>query len=263
MLDTSVMRVAFVTSSLLLRLAGASAPRSTLTRIASVTRSLLLALLALCVLSTPGTAKVILKEPPLNGFVVARLKYGGGGDWYGNKTSLRNLHRALRSRTSVKVAAEEERTVAIVDEDFFNYPFLWMSGHGNVRFTKREAERLRKHLTGGGFLFADDDYGMDKSFREQLKLVFPDKELVELPFDHELYHCFYDFANGPPKIHEHDGFPPKGYGIVHEGRVVVFYTHEADIGDGLEDPEIHGDPPEKREEALKLAVNVVLYSLTH
>jgi len=213
--------------------------------------------------SKASLARTVIKKPVYDGFVIARVKYGGGGDWYGNKTSLRNLLRALKERTNVKVASEEEVTVSIMDEEFFNYPFLWISGHGNVRFTKKEAERLRKHLMTGGFLFADDDYGMDKSFREQMKLVFPDKELVELPLSSEIYHCFYDFPNGPPKIHEHDALPPQGNAIVHEGRVVVFYTHEADIGDGLEDPDIHGDPPEKREEAMKMAVNVVVYSLTH
>jgi hypothetical protein len=220
-------------------------------------------LATLLFLYAPSGARPVTERPPLDGFVIARLKYNGGGDWYGNKTSLQNLLRALRERTSVKVASDKEETVEIMDNEFFNFPFLWMSGHGNVRFTGREAERLREHLTTGGFLFADDDYGMDKSFREQMKQVFPDKQLVELPFSHPIYHSFYELPNGPPKIHEHDGLPPRGYAIVYEGRVVVFYTHEADIGDGLEDPEIHGDPPAKREEAMKMAINVVLYSLTH
>ncbi|MCX5801385.1 MAG: DUF4159 domain-containing protein [Candidatus Eisenbacteria bacterium] len=219
-------------------------------------------IVSLLVTSKASQARTVIKRPVYDGFIIARVKYGGGGDWYGNKTSLRNLLRALKERTSVKVASDDEATTGIMDEDFFNYPFLWISGHGNVRFTKKEVERLRKHLTTGGFLFADDDYGMDKSFREQMKLVFPDKELVELPFSHQIYHCFYDLRNGLPKIHEHDGLPPQGDAIVHDGRVVVFYTHEADIGDGLEDPEVHNDPPEKREEALKMAINVVVYSLT-
>ena len=217
---------------------------------------------SLLLTSTASLARTVIKKPIYDGFIIARVKYGGGGDWYGNKTSLKNLLRGLKERTNVKVAAEDEATVSIMDEDFFNYPFLWISGHGNVRFTKKEVERLRKHLTTGGFLFADDDYGMDKSFREQMKSVFPDKELVELPFSHQIYHCFYDFSSGPPKIHEHDGLPPQGNAIVHDGRVVVFYTHEADIGDGLEDPEVHGDLPEKREGAMKMAINVVIYSLT-
>lgn len=208
-------------------------------------------------------ARPIPKLPPVDGFSIGRLKYGGGGDWYGDKTSLRNLLAALKNRTSVKVASEEETAVDIGSENFFNFPFLWLSGHGPMRFTSKEAERLRQHLTNGGFLFADDDYGLDKTFREEMKKVFPDKELVELPFTHEIYHCFYDVPLGPPKIHEHDGLPPQGYAIVHDGRVVVFYTHEADIGDGLEDADIHGDPPEKREQAMKLAINVAIYALTH
>lgn len=213
--------------------------------------------------STSSFGRVVTRDELHDGFIIARVKYGGGGDWYGNKTSLKNLLGSLKERTAVKVASEEEATVEIMAEDFFNYPFLWISGHGNVRFTKKEAERLKKHLTTGGFLFADDDYGMDRSFREQMKQVFPDKQLVELPFTHQIYHCLYDLRHGPPKVHEHDGLPPRGYAIVHDGRIVVFYTHEADIGDGLEDPEIHGDPPDKREEAMKMALNVVVYSLTH
>ncbi len=208
-------------------------------------------------------SKTVPKFPPRNGFSIGRVKYGGGGDWYGNRTSLRNLLRALKERTAVQVASDEEVAVEIMDQNFFNFPFLWLSGHGDVRLTKREVERLREHLTAGGFLFADDDYGLDASFREEMKKVFPNKQFVELPFTHEIYHCFYDLPAGPPKIHEHDKLPPQGYAIVHEGRVVVFYTHEADIGDGLEDAEIHGDPPEKREQAMKMAVNVVIYALTH
>ncbi|UCF78585.1 MAG: DUF4159 domain-containing protein [Candidatus Eiseniibacteriota bacterium] len=225
---------------------------------------ILLAVSFLVLLSSSSSpARPVIERPVRDGFVVARLKYGGGGDWYGNKTSLRNLLRALSERTTVKVASDREEAVEIMEKEFFNFPFLWLSGHGNVRFTRKEAERLREHLTSGGFLFADDDYGMDKSFRQQMKQVFPDKELVELPFTHPIYHSFYELPDGPPKVHEHDGLPPRGYAIVHEGRVVVFYTHEADVGDGLEDPEIHGDPPEKREEAMKMAINVVLYSLTN
>jgi hypothetical protein len=233
-----------------------------------VSQSVIIASFAVLLLScllfqSPGLARPVPKLPPVDGFAVARVKYGGGGDWYGNKTSLRNLLRALRERTSVRLASEEEVAVDIGSENFFNFPFLWLSGHGPVRFSSKEAERLREHLKSGGFLFADDDYGLDKTFREEMKKVFPDKELVELPFTHEIYHCFYDLSLGPPKIHEHDGLPPRGYAIVHDGRVVVFYTHEADIGDGLEDAEIHGDPPEKREQAMKMAINVAIYALTH
>ncbi len=138
-----------------------------------------------------------------------------------------------------------------------------MTGHGNVRFTEKERERLRTYLTGGGFLHADDNYGMDASFRREIEKIFPDKELVELPFDHEIFHCFYDFPHGLPKIHEHDGKPAQGFGIFHEGRLIIFYTYECDLGDGWEDPDVHKDPPEKREAALKMGTNIIIYAMTH
>ncbi|MBM3288453.1 MAG: DUF4159 domain-containing protein [Candidatus Eisenbacteria bacterium] len=197
------------------------------------------------------------------GFVLARLKYDGGGDWYGNPSSLPNLARALRERTPIPVERIDEARVAIMDEDLFNHPFLYMNGHGNVRFSDGEVDRLRRYLTSGGFLFADDNYGMDESFRREIGRVFPDRPLVRIPFDHPIYHSFYSFPSGPPKIHEHDGKPSEGLGIVDGDRLVVFYTYEADIGDGIEDPEVHNDPPEKREAAMKLAVNVVVYAMTH
>jgi hypothetical protein len=213
-----------------------------------------------------GLAAGILALPaggqPVPGFVVARLKYDGGGDWYGNPSSLPNLARALRDRTPVPVDRIDEARVGIMDEDFFNYPFLYMNGHGNVHFSDAEVERLRRYLTSGGFLFADDNYGMDASFRRELARVFPDRKLVDVPFDHPIYHSFYDFPHGPPKIHEHDGKPAEGLGIFDGDRLVLFYTYESDIGDGLEDPEVHNDPPEKREAAMKMAINVVLYVLS-
>ncbi len=193
---------------------------------------------------------------------LGRLHYGGGGDWYANPTSLPNLARALRDRLGMKVDLEEER-VEPMDDDLFNVPFLHMTGHGNVRFTSEEAERLRWYLMHGGFLFADDNYGMDESLRRELRRVFPEAELVELPFDHGIYHSVYSLPRGLPKIHEHHGGPPHGYGIYHEGRLVVFYSYNTDIGDGLEDPEVHGDPPDVREQALRMAMNVVVYALTH
>lgn len=196
------------------------------------------------------------------GLVLARLKYGGGGDWYSNPTSLPNLARAIEERTSIPVARCEEARVAPLDEDLFDYPLIYMNGHGRIRLTSAEAAGLRKYLLQGGFLFADDNYGMDPSFREMIRQLFPDRELVELPFDHPIYHAFYDFDNGPPKVHEHDRKSSQGFGLFDRERLIVFYTYESDIGDGLEDPEVHGDPPEKREEALRMAINVVLYALT-
>ncbi len=201
------------------------------------------------------------KDVPV-GFVLARLKYSGGGDWYSNPSSLPNLLRALGERTTVPVASTEERRVAITDEELFTYPFLYMNGHGTVRFSEDEAERLRRYLTSGGFLFADDNYGMDQSFRQALRRVFPDQSLVEVPLDHPIYRAFYDLSNGLPKVHEHDGQEPVGLGIFHEGRLVLFYSYEADIGDGLEDAGVHRDPPNVREAALQMAINIVVYALT-
>ena len=197
------------------------------------------------------------------GFVVARLKYDGGGDWYGNPSSLPNLARALRERTPIPIDRIDEARVSPKDDDLFNYPFLYMNGHGNVHLGDAEVDRLRHYLSSGGFLFADDNYGMDASFRREIAKVFPDRPLVEVPFDHPVYHCFYELPNGPPKIHEHDGLPPKGYGIFDGDRLVVYYTYQSDIGDGIEDPDVHRDPPEKREAAMRMAINVVVYALTH
>jgi len=203
-----------------------------------------------------------VRAEPVPGFVVARLKYDGGGDWYSNPSSLPNLAQALRERVPIPVDRTDEVRVSLMDEELFNYPFLYMNGHGNVRFSEAEVERLRRYLTSGGFLFADDNYGMDASFRREIERVFPDRKLVDVPFEHPIYHCFYEFPHGPPKIHEHDGKPPEGLGIFDGNRLVVFYTYEADIGDGIEDAGVHNDPAEKREAAMKMAVNVVMYALT-
>ena len=196
------------------------------------------------------------------GFTIARLHYGGGGDWYSNPSSLPNLLGYLGRTTNVAVNRVPV-TVKATDDRLFQYPYLYMNGHGNVRFTPREVERLRVYLTSGGFLHADDNYGMDRSFRREMRRVFPEKELLELPFEHPIYNVVFDFPNGPPKVHEHDGKPPQGLGIVHEGRVVVYYTYESDLGDGWEDPTVHNDPPEVREASLKMGVNIIVYSLTY
>jgi hypothetical protein len=196
------------------------------------------------------------------GFQVARVKYRGGGDWYSNPTSLPNLLGYVRDALGIETPKEEAR-VAIMDEALFSYPFLYMNGHGRVTFSDEEAARLRRYLLSGGFLWADDNYGMDEYFRQEMRKVFPERELVEIPFSHEIYHIIYDFPAGLPKIHEHHGGPPHGYGIVNDGRLVVFYSYNTDIGDGLEDPEVHRDPPEKRDAARRMAVNIVAYALTH
>jgi hypothetical protein len=195
-------------------------------------------------------------------FVIARLKYRGGGDWYSNPSSLPNLLKAMRERIGIPTAARDV-TVEIMDEDLFRYPFLYMTGHGRVRLSSSEVARLRHYLEAGGFLWADDNYGMDEHFRKEIRRVFPELELVELPFSHEIYSSAYAMRSGLPKIHEHHGGPPHGYGIYHEGRLVVFYSFNTDIGDGLEDPDVHRDPPEKREQALRMGINVVTYALTH
>ncbi len=201
-------------------------------------------------------------DSPAGAVQLARLHYGGGGDWYANPTSLPNLARAMHDRLGVDVAIDEAR-VAPLDDELFDFPIVHMTGHGTVRFSSEEAERLRWWLSHGGFLFADDNYGMDESFRREIRKVFPEAELVELPFDHAIYHSVYDFPKGLPKIHEHHGGAPRGYAIFHEGRMVVFYSYNTDIGDGLEDEEVHGDPAEVREEALKMGLNVVAYAMTH
>ncbi|MHB2149671.1 DUF4159 domain-containing protein [Calditrichota bacterium LG25] len=189
-----------------------------------------------------------------------RIHYGGGGDWYGNKTTWRNILNRVKQEFNIDVATREV-AYRITDAEFFQYPFAYMAGHGNIRFSDEEARLLRKYLTSGGFLFADDDYGMDASFRREMKKVFPELNFVELPFSHPIYHIYYQFNNGLPKVHEHSGGAPKGFGLIYEGRLVCFYSWNTDISDGCEDPEIHGDPAEIREQALKMAVNIFIYGL--
>jgi len=196
-------------------------------------------------------------------FSVGRLKYGGGGDWYGDQTSLKNLLAGARDRLGLAVTGDEEEVVAPLEESLFRHPFVFMCGHGNVKFTPAEVERMRAYLSNGGFLWCDDDYGIDASFRRELKRIFPGGNLVELPFGHPIFHQKYDFPSGLPKIHEHDGGPPRAFGLYHEGRLVVLYTFDTDLGDGLEDEGVHPDPPEKREQALRMALNIVTYVLAN
>ena len=193
-------------------------------------------------------------------FTIARLKYDGGGDWYSDPSSLPNLLKFIKENAPIDAYPEEIR-VSIMDNDFFSCPYLYMTGHGNIKFSDEEVLRLRRYLQSGGFLHADDNYGMDKSFRREIKRVFPNNELIELPFNHPIFHIFYDFPEGLPKIHEHDGKPARGFGIFYKGRLIVFYTYECDLGDGWEDPEVHGDPEEKRQAALKMGTNIILFSL--
>ena len=195
-------------------------------------------------------------------FKIARLKYNGGGDWYNDPQGEVNLLRFVREQTLVDVDPVYE-FVDILSDKFFTYPFLFLTGHGNMTLTEPEVQRLRAYLENGGFLYADDDYGMDKSFRREMQKIFPGEELRELPFSHGLYHCQFDFPNGPPKSHEHDGKAPQGFGLFHRGRLVVYYTFESNPSDAWNDREVHGDSPEKREEALRFGTNVVVWALTH
>jgi hypothetical protein len=204
------------------------------------------------------------EEPPPGQLVIAKLKYGGGGDWYVNPTSLPNLHRALRERAGLPAARINDDVVADVAADvIFDYPILFMTGHGNVHFADAEVARLRRYLERGGFLHVDDNYGLDESWRRECARLFPESPLLELPADHEIYHIYYDFPTGLPKIHEHHGGPARGYAVFHQGRMVIFYSYNTDLGDGWEDADVHDDPPDKREAALKMGVNIVVYALTH
>jgi len=192
---------------------------------------------------------------------IARLQYDGGGDWYANASSLPNLLSAIRARTTLPVAPEEAR-IRLTDDRLWEHPFLHMTGHGNVTFTDAEARRLREYLERGGFLHADDNYGLDPSFRREIAKVFPDRPLVDVPLSHPIYHVVYDFPKGIPKIHEHDAKPPRGFGIFLGDRLVVFYSHESDLGNGWEDPAVHDDPPALHEAALRMGVNLFVYAVT-
>jgi len=194
-------------------------------------------------------------------FQIAKLKYNGGGDWYANKTSLPNLIRFCNQQLHMNINPEEG-VVEAGSSEIFSYPFVHMTGHGNVVFSEAEAENLRKYLIGGGFLHIDDNYGLDKFIRVEMKKVFPELEFVELPFTHPVYHQKYQFPRGLPKVHEHDNKPPQGFGLIYKGRLVAFYTYECDLGNGWEDQEIYNDPEEKRQAALRMGANILTYALS-
>ncbi len=194
-------------------------------------------------------------------FVPVRIKYMGGGDWYNDPEILPNLMKELKIRVKSIDVSEEQVVLSLDDDRIFNYPFLFITGHGNIRLSQKEIENLRKYLYGGGFLYIDDDYGLDKFIRRELKRVFPDKKLEKVPFSHPIYHMFYDFPTGLPKIHEHYKGPPEGYGIFIDGRLAVFYTYNTNISDGWTDR--HNDPPEKMEQAFRMGVNIILYALMY
>jgi hypothetical protein len=190
---------------------------------------------------------------------IARLKYNGGGDWYANKTSLPNLIEFCNKNLGMQLHPDEE-VVEPGSADIFNYPFVHLTGHGNIIFSDQEAKNLRNYLLAGGFLHADDNYGMDKFFRREMKKVFPELDFVELPYSHPIYHQKYNFANGLPKVHEHDNKPPQGFGLIFEGRLVCFYTFECDLGNGWEDQEIYNDPESTRQKALQCGANMLQYA---
>jgi hypothetical protein len=192
---------------------------------------------------------------------IAQVQYDGGGDWYANPSGLPNLLSFISERTGLAVSTRPAR-VRLTDPGLRSYPFLYLTGHGNIRLTESEVAGLRRYLDEGGFLHADDNYGLDESFRREIGRVYPDADLVAVPHDHPVYHVVYSFPRGLPKIHEHDGKPAEGLGIFRGGRLVVFYSYESDLGNGWEDPETHDTPPELREQALRMGVNLYVYALS-
>jgi hypothetical protein len=209
--------------------------------------------------AAPSMPRANLPDAPR--LTIARLQYDGGGDWYANPSSLPNLLSAIAERTSLDVDRTEAR-VRLTDEQLWDYPFLHVTGHGRIALSQREVERLRDYLERGGFLHVDDNYGLDEHFRREIVKVFPDRPLVDVPLTHPIYDLVYRFPEGLPKIHEHDAKPARGYGIFLGDRLAVFYSHESDLGNGWEDPEVHNDPPHLHEAALRMGVNLFVYAIT-
>lgn len=191
---------------------------------------------------------------------IGRLHYDGGGDWYANPSSLPNLLKAIAQRTPLRVA-ERERVVRLSDDELWQVPYLHMTGHGNVKWSDADLATLRRYLEQGGFLHIDDNYGMDESIRRELVRLYPDRPMVEVPWDHPVYRVVYPFPKGLPKIHEHDGKPAQGFGIFLDGRLVIYYSYESDLGDGWEDIEVHNNTPELHEQALRMGVNLFVYAV--
>lgn len=189
---------------------------------------------------------------------IAKLKYDGGGDWYANKTALPNLIEFCNEQINTNLAISED-IVEVGSPDLFLYPYVYMTGHGNVVFNHTQVENLRSYLTSGGFLHIDDNYGLDQFIRVEMKKVFPELDFVELPFDHPVYHQKFDFDHGLPKVHQHDGQASKGYGLIYEGELVCFYSYESDLGNGWEDQSVYNDPQEIRIEALQMGANLISY----
>jgi hypothetical protein len=221
-------------------------------------------LLALaCLVLLGGSLLVPTSYAQDDSLPIARVKYQGGGDWYSDEQSLVELFQFARQNTLLDLP-KKEQVVELTSDKLYAFPYLYLTGHGNVTFSDAEAERLRRYLLNGGFLHVDDNYGLDEHIRRELEKVFPDRSLQEVPFSHPIYHVRYDFPNGLPKIHEHDGKSPKGYGILDDGgRIMVFYTVETDLGDGWEPQSVHSNPPEKRLRALQMGTNILAYAMTH
>ncbi len=192
-------------------------------------------------------------------YKIAKVKYKGGGDWYANKTALPNLAKFCNANIKTTIS-QEDANVEVGSPEIFNYPWVYLTGHGNVVFTDAEAQNLKKYLMAGGFLHIDDNYGLKPFIVPQMKKVFPELDFIELPFTHPIYHQTYNFSKGLPKIHQHDGKPAQGFGLVYQGRLVCFFTYECDLGNGWEDQSIYNDPEEKRLEALKMGANIVKYA---
>ncbi len=209
----------------------------------------------ICIVLTFAVASLTYAQKMKLGLLV----YGGGGDWYANPTALKNLARFANQQLGTQFEAGESQ-VEVGSRDLFNHPIVFATGHGRISFSDQEAQNLRVYLEGGGFLHIDDNYGMDKYIRPAFKKVFPELDFVELPFSHPIYQQSFTFSNGLPKIHEHDGKPARGFGLIHKGRVVVYYTMETDLNDGWEDPDVHNDPEEKRLLALKMGCNIIQYA---
>ncbi len=205
---------------------------------------------------------IIISAQDKSGLQVARLKYNGGGDWYNDPSAEVNLLQYINDNTDINVNPGYV-FVDIATNDLFQYPILFITGHGNIVLSDSDVDKLRKYCERGGFIYIDDDYGLDKSVRREVKKIFPNNDLMELPFSHSIYNILYDFPKGPPKTHEHDNKPPQGFGIYIDERLVLYYTYESNPSDGWADERVHNNPKEKREEALKFGANIIVYALTN
>lgn len=195
-------------------------------------------------------------------FTLARIKYRGGGDWYNDPSSLKNLIEFTQTQVPISISPEYE-DVALGSRELFKYPFAFLTGHGTISINETEASNVRTYLNNGGFLYIDDDYGLDEHLRNAINQIYPDEELIELPFDHPIYHQLFDFPNGLPKVHKHDGKAPKGYGLFREGKMVLFYTFESNLADGWANSEVHQNPESVRQKALQMGSNILIYALTN